>query len=131
MKDLSDGTPHLPFTSLGAAGALVTTADDLARWAFYLCRGRVLPPSQLSQVLDFGLTADLHSVLPCGLGGERRSFDGPGSWGHDGSLSGFRSAMRHPPASGGVTIVVMTNSDRVLPDTLVGSLLDVLYPPSA
>ncbi|MGO9178692.1 MAG: hypothetical protein ACLQHS_05375 [Candidatus Limnocylindrales bacterium] len=33
MKDISDGTPHLPFTSLGAAGALVTTADDLARWA--------------------------------------------------------------------------------------------------
>ncbi|MGO9180918.1 MAG: serine hydrolase domain-containing protein [Candidatus Limnocylindrales bacterium] len=135
VKDLSDGTPHLPFTSLesslGAAGALVTTADDLARWALYLYRGRVLPPGQLSQMLDFGLTAAFHPVLPYGLGVERRSFEGRGSWGHDGSLSGFRSAMRYFPASGGVTIVVMTNSDRVLPDTLVGSLLDVLYPPSA
>ncbi len=135
VKDLSDGTLHLPFTSLetslGAAGALVTTADDLARWALYLYRGKVLPPSQLSQMLDFGLTAAFHPVLPYGLGVERRSFDGRGSWGHDGSLSGFRSAMRYFPASGGVTIVVMTNSDRVLPDSLVGSLLDVLYPPSA
>jgi D-alanyl-D-alanine carboxypeptidase len=135
VKDLSDGTPHLPFTSLesslGAAGALVTTADDLARWALYLYRGKVLPPSQLSQMLDFGLTAAFHPVLPYGLGVERRSFEGRGSWGHDGSLSGYRSAMRYFPASGGVTIVVMTNSDRVLPDTLVGSLLDVLYPPSA
>jgi SH3-like domain-containing protein len=59
---------------------------------------------------------------------ERRSFDGRGSWGHDGSLSGFRSAIRYFPASGGVTIAVMTNSDRVDPDTLVGSLLEVLYP---
>ena len=135
VKDLSDGTPHLPFTSLesslGAAGALVTTADDLARWALYLYRGKVLPPSQLSQMLDFGLTTAFHPVLPYGLGVERRSFEGRGSWGHDGSLSGFRSAMRYFPASGGVTIVVMTNSDRVLPDSLVGSLLDVLYPPSA
>jgi len=135
VKDLSDGTPHLPFTSLktslGAAGALVTTADDLARWALYLYRGKVLPPSQLSQMLDFGVTAAFHPVLPYGLGVERRSFDGRGSWGHDGSLSGFRSAMRYFPASGGVTIVVMTNSDRVLPDSLVESLLDVLYPPLA
>ncbi|MGO9178405.1 MAG: hypothetical protein ACLQBX_00830 [Candidatus Limnocylindrales bacterium] len=40
-------------------------------------------------------------------------------------------AAEYLPASGGVTIVDMTNSDRVLPNTLVGSLLDVLYPPSA
>ena len=132
VKDLSDGTPHLPFTSLetslGAAGALVTTADDLARWALYLYRGKVLPPAQLSQMLDFGLTAALNPVLPYGRGVERRSFDGRGSWGHAGSLSGFRSAIRYFPASGGVTIAVMTNSDRVDPDTLVGSLLEVLYP---
>ncbi len=132
MKDLSDGTPHLPFTSLGtalgAAGALVTTADDLARWALYLYRGRVLPPTDLSQMLDFGLTAAFHPRLPYGLGVQRRSLSGQGSWGHAGSLSGFRSAMRYFPGAG-VSIAVMTNSDHVDPDVIVEALLDVLYPP--
>ena len=132
VKDLSDGTPHLPFTSLGtslgAAGSLVTTADDLARWALYLYRGRVLPPAELAQMLDFGLTAVFHPTLPYGLGVQRRSLSGQGSWGHDGSLSGYRTAMRYFPGTG-VSIAVMTNSDHVDPDVIVNALLDVLYPP--
>ncbi len=132
VDDLSDGTPHLPFTSLGtslgAAGSLVTTADDLARWALYLYRGRVLPPAELAQMLDFGLTAVFHPTLPYGLGVQRRSLSGQGSWGHDGSLSGYRTAMRYFPGTG-VSIAVMTNSDHVDPDVIVNALLDVLYPP--
>jgi len=132
VKDLSDGTPYLPFTSLGsslgAAGALVTTADDLARWALYLYRGKVLPPADLSQMLDFGLTEAFHPRLPYGLGVQRRSLSTQGSWGHNGSLSGFRSAMRYLPGVG-VSIAVMTNSDNVDPDMIVEALLKVLYPP--
>ncbi len=132
LKDLSDGTAHLPFTSLatsiGAAGAIVTTSDDLARWALYLYRGKVLPPSQLSQMLDFGLTSAFHPTLPYGLGVQRRSLDGKGSWGHAGSLSGFHAAMRYFPSADGVSIVVMTNSDHVDPDVLVKALLDALFP---
>ena len=133
VKDLSDGSPYLPFTSLatslGAAGALVTTADDLARWALYLYRGRVLPPAELSQMLDFGLTSAFHPTLPYGLGVQRRSLDGLGSWGHAGSLSGFRAAMRYFP-SAGVSITVMANGEDIDPDAAVASLLAALYPPA-
>jgi D-alanyl-D-alanine carboxypeptidase len=135
VKDLSDGTSYLPYTSLatalGAAGALVSTSDDLARWALYLYRGRVLAPPALQQMLDFSLTSAFHPPLPYGLGVERRSLLGFGSWGHGGALSGFRAAMRYFPDAGGVSIVVMTNSDRVNPDLLVQALLGVLYPARA
>ncbi len=133
VKDLSDGTAHLPFTSLGtsigAAGAIVTSADDLARWALYLYRGKVLPPAQLSQMLDFSLTSAFDPTLPYGLGVQRRSLSGWGSWGHSGSLSGFRAAMRYFPDAGGASIVVMTNSDHVDPDMIVKALLDDIFPP--
>ena len=62
---------------------------------------------------------------------ERRSLSGYGSWGHGGALDGFRAAMRYFPDAGGVSIVVMTNADRVNPDVLVRAFLDVLYPPAA
>jgi len=133
VKDLSDGTAHLPFTSLGtsigAAGAIVTSADDLARWALYLYRGKVLPPAQLAEMLDFGLTSEFHPRLPYGLGVQRRSLSGWGSWGHAGSLSGFRAAMRYFPDAGGASIVVMTNSDHVDPDVIVKALLDDIFAP--
>ncbi len=134
LKNISDGSRYVPYTSLataiGSAGSLVTTADDLARWALYLYRGKVLPPDELSQMLDFALTAQFHPTLPYGLGVQRRSLSGWGSWGHDGAVEGFHSAMRYFPGADGVSIVVMTNSDRVNPDVLVRAFLDDMFPPA-
>jgi hypothetical protein len=83
-------------------------------------------------MLDFGLTGVFHPTLPYGLGVQRPSLDGRGSWGHAGSLSRFRAAALLPyfPGAQGVSIVVMTNSDHVDPDQLVKALLDVLFPPA-
>ncbi len=132
LKNVSDGSRYVPYTSLataiGAAGSLVTTADDLARWALYLYRNKVLPPALLSQMLDFGLTAPFHPRLPYGLGVQRRSLSGWGSWGHDGAVEGFHSSMRYFPGADGMSIVVLTNSDHVDPDILVKAFLDDVFP---
>ena len=127
--DLSDGSGYLPFTSLatalGTAGALVTTAGDLARWAQALYGGDVLPPATLSTMLDVGLTRGLHPRWPYGLGVQEITYRGQISWGHSGLLSGFHAAMRYFPATG-LTIVVLMNDDTVNPDAVVATLLDAL-----
>lgn len=132
--DLSDGTSYLPFTSLatalGTAGALVTTADDLSRWAEALYGGRVLEPTALGQMLDFGLTRGLKPRWPYGLGAQQIAFSGRLSWGHSGLLSGYHAAMRYFPGSG-LTIAVLMNTDATNPDATVAALLGVLYPPTA
>jgi len=134
VEDLSDGTRYLPFTSLatalGTAGAIVTTSDDLARWAEALYGGRVLSAGSLAAMLDFTRTKPLKPRWPYGLGVQRLAFHGHVSVGHSGLLSGFRASMRTFPAEG-VTITVMTNANGTDPDRLVGWLVDVLYPPPA
>ncbi len=134
LKSVSVGSRYVPYASLataiGSAGSLVTTADDLARWALYLYRNKVLPPALLSQMLDFSLTAPFHPKLPYGLGVQRRSLSGWGSWGHDGAIEGFHSSMRYFPAADGISIVVLTNSDHVDPDILVEAFLDDIFPPA-
>ena len=132
LTDLSDGSPYLPFTSLatalGTAGAVVSTAGDLLRWAQALYGGRVLPPAALTRMLDFGLTLGLRPRWPYGLGVQELTFRGQVSWGHSGLLSGFHAAMRYFPATG-LTIVVLVNDDTTNPDTLVAALLDAVDAP--
>ena len=129
---LGDGTRYVPFTSLatalGTAGALVTTADDLSRWAEALYGGHLLPPSTLATMLDFGLTRGLHPRWPYGLGVQRVTLDGQVAIGHSGLLSGFHAAMRYFPASG-AAVVVLTNADATDPDLLVSGLLAALGTP--
>ncbi len=132
VEDLTDGTGHLPFTSLatalGTAGAIVTTSDDLARWAEALYGGRVLSPASLAAMLDFTQTKPMKPRWPYGLGAQRIAFRGHVSVGHSGLLSGYRASMRTFLVEG-VTITVMTNANGFDPDRLVASLVDVLYPP--
>jgi D-alanyl-D-alanine carboxypeptidase len=134
VEDLSDGTALVPFTSLataiGTAGAMVTTADDLARWAEALYGRRVLSAGAMARMLDFAATRALKPLWPYGLGVQRVTLRGRGSWGHSGLLSGFRATMRYFPADR-LTIVVMTNANGVDPDRIVQALLDVIYPPPA
>ena len=132
LTDLSDGSPYLPFmslaTALGTAGAVVSTAGDLSRWAQALYGGRVLVPTALTQMLDFGLTRGLRPRWPYGLGVQEVTFHGQVSWGHSGLLSGYHAAMRYFPATG-LTVVVLVNDDTTNPDALVAALFDAVDAP--
>jgi D-alanyl-D-alanine carboxypeptidase len=71
-----------------AAGALVSTADDLARFYRALLGGRLLRPDMLrrmetirpvSQEFSYGLGL-MRLRLPCGV-----------AWGHNGGIAGYRT----------------------------------------
>jgi D-alanyl-D-alanine carboxypeptidase len=94
-------------TSEGAAGALVSTAADLARFAGALFGGRLLDEASLAE-----MTADrpFHGRgSNYGLGVEIERPDRSTTvLGHGGFLPGFRSTLWHEPATG-VTVVVLAD----------------------
>jgi D-alanyl-D-alanine carboxypeptidase len=113
-RDNSAGT-MIPFTAeataFGPAGAFVSTAADLARWASALYGGDVLDQATLAAMVDISTTSP-YIAKPArvyGLGCEETTIAGQVAWGHLGYLDGFFSAMEYLPASH-VTIVVLENA---------------------
>jgi D-alanyl-D-alanine carboxypeptidase len=111
--DNSAGT-MLPFTSeataVGAAGAYVSTATDLARWGDALYNGQVLDRASLAAMVDISPTQPYKPRWVYGLGFEESLIGGRTAWGHRGHLDGFWSAMEYLPAQG-LTIVVLVNAE--------------------
>ncbi|MBI5853547.1 MAG: beta-lactamase family protein [Planctomycetes bacterium] len=107
---------------LGAAGAIWSSADDLAKWLAALMGGRVVSPASLAamtaaRTLADGRFFEYGCGLSLGVIGERRS------WGHDGGVEGFRSSSLMIPAQG-IAVVVLANIDADASD-LSRKLLDL------
>jgi CubicO group peptidase (beta-lactamase class C family) len=114
-----------PFT----AGALCSSAGDLATWMTALLAGRVVPDSLVRRMLtpvqvdgrraQYGYGMELSE-----LGGQRRI-------GHGGSLPGFDSYVAHYPDAK-LTVVVLTNSSsanaEAIEKTLARRLLGIAEP---
>ena len=94
---------------LGAAGGMVSTAPDLARFSTALLTGKLLPAAQLQQMMTttqipmgqgVGYGLGIMSVpLPCGT-----------AWGHQGSIFGyFNNAFT--TTDGSSQAVVLVNAD--------------------
>lgn len=123
------GGPFRPDTawasSVWTAGAMVSTAEDVARWGDALFGGDVLEPDSLEQMLRFN--SDDY-----GLGAQREKLDGRVSWGHSGMLRGFTGLLLHYPEED-VSLALLTNHDRVPLDEILtdrygasDSILDLL-----
>ena len=114
--DNSVGQTMIPFTSevtaVGPAGAYVSNATDLARWAQALYGGNVLDQATLASMVDISpsLAFKIKPPYPYGLGFEEWSVAGQVAWGHRGHLDGFWSVMEYLPASH-LTIVILTNAE--------------------
>ena len=125
FKDLSDGTGYLPFTSLAtsldAAGSLVSTSSDLARWGAELYGGAVLTAGSLQAMEDTTISTPYKPRFIYGLGAQRLNIDGFTSYGHGGACSGYRAALRYFPLLG-ASIAVLTNIDGSDPDGIVAQL---------
>jgi D-alanyl-D-alanine carboxypeptidase len=89
-----------------AAGAMISTLDDMRIWADALATGTLLTPETQRQRLE---TVNAPSLPPqdgYGLG----IFDLAGWVGHNGSLPGYQSVVVHL-AEKQMTLVIMSNTD--------------------
>jgi D-alanyl-D-alanine carboxypeptidase len=124
----------IPFTSevtaVGPAGAYVSNATDLARWATALYGGDVLDQATLASMVDISPSAPFKPRYLYGLGFEEWSMAGLTAWGHRGNLDGFWSTMAYLPASH-ITIVILTNAQWADPIGAAASLAKTVLGPTS
>jgi D-alanyl-D-alanine carboxypeptidase len=108
-------------TVAGAAGAMVSTATDLADWASSLYTGEVIPEPQLGQMLTF---VECHDNY--GLGTRKLIINGRVAYGHLGSLRGYTDAMWYFPEEH-ATIVLLSNQGGWNIDAAVRKLQSALF----
>lgn len=89
-----------------AAGAMVSTLDDLRVWASALATGKLLTPETQAQRLQTVGAPGLPSQDGYGLG----LFNLGGWIGHNGSLPGYQTVTVYLPAKQ-MTLVIMINTD--------------------
>jgi D-alanyl-D-alanine carboxypeptidase len=111
--DHTRGAPVIPFmaavSAANAAGAIASTASDLAIWADALYGGDLLSAHSLRE---------MKTILPegtYGLGTDVASFAGHRGLGHRGGLRGFEASMWHF-ASEGVSVALLSNQGNWLTD---------------
>lgn len=105
-------SPYLSMTQPGAAGALVSTVDDLATWTLALHDGKVLKPASLARMLTATKTAD-GKTHPYGYGLFFRASQGRRLVGHGGGINGFVCMVEADPATRSVAVVLNnTNSPK-------------------
>jgi D-alanyl-D-alanine carboxypeptidase len=95
----------------GAGGGLVSTALDLARWAWALYRGRALDAPYREELLQARPVDGAGGDTSYGAGVAIRGSGplGP-SWGHAGWIPGYLSSMRYYPDRA-VAVAVQVNTD--------------------
>ena len=113
-----------------AAGALRSTAEDMARWNAALFGGKLLKPESLKEMLAPGRLrngAETQTAIawpggkafpppagyvpgPYAFGLDHHSEDGRRIIGHDGSIAGF-DALMQTYVDEGLTIIVLTNTN--------------------
>lgn len=93
-----------------AAGALVSTTDDLAAFLAALLNAELTSAESLEQMMSVG---DSGSGIDYGFGLHRLSL----GVGHGGAIPGYMSAMAIDPENGD-TIVVLVSNDELQADTL-------------
>lgn len=132
VRQISDTTNYRPQISAAtvawAAGGVVATARDIARWgdALYGDLG-VVSDTALAEMTDYDYSTYARDTY--GLGTRTRIYNGQRMFGHTGSLRGFAAAMWHFRDLD-LTVVVLTNRGRIDPnptaDVLAGIAMSAL-----
>ena len=94
----------------GAAGGVIATAMDLARFDIALTRGALLPDS-LRQVMWSPTRTATGAVLPYGIGWFVQQHEGETLLWHSGLCEGAYSAIYLRAPSRGITLILLANSD--------------------
>ena len=102
---------YLSMTQPHAAGALVSTVDDLLRWNRALHEGKVLKAESYRQMITpVGKAVDQHY----GFGISHESFRGTDILQHGGGIFGFSTYLLYLPAEE-LTVAVLYNADSGRP----------------
>jgi len=115
------------FQAIAGAGALRSTAADLARFADALAAGVSGPLAKVWPSVT-------ETVDAAGLGGRvglaliQEKIDGEDSYGHEGGTGGYRSALRVFPKSGRAQIVLASNAEAQ-PSAWLAALRTEGHPP--
>ncbi|MFJ6798973.1 serine hydrolase domain-containing protein [Streptomyces sp. NPDC091268] len=109
-----------------AAGAMISTLEDLHRWASVLADGTLLTPETQAQRLKTKPTGIEGAGYGMGI------FDIQGWIGHNGSLPGYQSLTIHLPGPD-ATLVLLTNTDTSYrefePSVLLGRAITEIVTP--
>lgn len=103
MRRLHMSVPH-------AAGALVGSAADMARWGQALHHGRVVSP-EMYRLMTSPAPLAGGGTHPYGMGLQMEQLRGRPSIGHSGGIFGFSTFAVYVPAQD-VYVVVLANSDN-------------------
>ena len=85
------------FSSTWAAGAIASTARDIAKWSHTLYSGNFLQPASLDSMLVTEPRRIGHGEIPMGLGVWKYEKDGKIAWFHGGRFHPFLSATFYMP----------------------------------
>ncbi|WP_332875911.1 serine hydrolase [Massilia sp. S19_KUP03_FR1] len=113
----------LSMTQPYAAGALVSTVDDLARWDVAVASGKLLKPATWQRAFAKTTLTD-GKVSGYAYGWGNGTVRGVPTIGHDGGINGFStSAIRVPSAHVYVVVLHNTDSGIAKPDTVAKKLV--------
>jgi D-alanyl-D-alanine carboxypeptidase len=115
------GDPGLPY----AAGAIVSTPADMARWAVAVSDGKLLREASWSEAFAAGKTAD-GKPTNYGFGWYTAKFGDVPYFYHSGGIAGFGAYHARFPADN-LSVVVMTNT--VGTSTQIGQEIAGVYLP--
>jgi len=131
-----DRVPHQTVSGAAPAGALLTTAPDLARFGIAMLRGgeldgaRVLEPASVAEMMRLQARADPALPEGFGLGFGVRELPGRKLVWWDGSLAGAASRLALLPEHG-VGVAILSNLANNEPVALAARrILDELAPPA-
>jgi D-alanyl-D-alanine carboxypeptidase len=135
--------PRLSPTVFGAAGAMISTLDDMRLWAHALGTGALLSPATAELRLRMfqptttfrplrgsGITAPMPAGYGLGL------INLGGLLGHNGVIPGYEADIYYQPSSG-ASIVILTNGEvtttfaglQQVSDAMVVSMSQIALPP--
>jgi CubicO group peptidase (beta-lactamase class C family) len=111
------------------SGAFLSSIADLVKFEQMLAAGQLLADASRRQMWT-PVTLSDGSTHPYGFGWELGERGGRRHIGHGGSLPGFRSTYARFPDDR-LTVIVLTNADRVNRDAIVQGVADAVAPAPA
>jgi CubicO group peptidase (beta-lactamase class C family) len=106
-----DNASYINASVPAAAGALVSTADDLLHWMRALAQGKVVGRDGFKQMTAAVTNVPGASTHPYGFGMYIWQVRGHEMVGHTGQIDGFASALAYLPEQD-ITVVVLANDDN-------------------